>query len=171
MAAQLNGESPEQTQARLRAAERAHDEHNRRYATNFTPLTSLGTEALKAGALINGGSAAAILAFFSQVYIRDRALAHDLVWALGAFGIGLFMAASATGFSYFSQLLYGRSMAGQELAWEPPFVHDTKASKLCLRVGLWFQALAIATSTSAYLLAFIGGWFVIAALWAAASRN
>jgi len=165
-------ETPDQEQARIRAAERAHDEHHRRYATNFIPLASLGTEALKAGALINGGSAAATLAFVSQTYGRDQSLALDLVWALATFGLGLFLAASATGYSYFSQLLYGRALARHELSWEcHPFVRHTPSSKRCERWGLLFQASAIINSTTAYLLAFAGGWLVIAALSAAASRH
>jgi len=69
-------ERPEQAQARIRQAEREHDEYRKLLGAMFTSIITFASEALKAAALVNGGAAAASLALVSQVIDKRPALAR-----------------------------------------------------------------------------------------------
>lgn len=149
-------EPAEQRGLRLRAAERSHEVHLRATATSFAPLIALGTEILKAVALINGGAAGATLLFLSQSMRDHRSMALALVVPLAAFGFGLTVAACATGWSYFSHESYAEALKRQEMTWSHPFVVATPASTVAAKRGDFFRRLALGAVFVAIASAVIG---------------
>lgn len=74
-------------------------------------LVTLGQGAIKAAMLINGASAAAILAFVGQVW-SERFVSSALTSAKCAvflFALGVIVGAFSTVFAYFAQLFYYRA--------------------------------------------------------------
>jgi hypothetical protein len=146
-------ETPEQRQARIRQAEREHDEHNKCRLASFTGVITYGAEALKGAALINGGSAAATLALISQTLEKHKALAGAMIGPLRLFGMGLLAAALASGVSYFSQMFFTRVAVFTDLTYHPPFVELGPEATTRLRIGRGLQGLAIILVFAAYCLA------------------
>ena len=126
-------EAAEARSLRLRAADQVHGAHASAAATSFAPLVAMGTEILKAVALINGGAGAATILFVAETLRGGRVIGPALVLSLGLFGFGLTVAACATGWSYLSQESYREALLGQDLTWSPPFVADTAASRAARR--------------------------------------
>lgn len=136
------GDTAEERSLRLRAAEQVHAAQAQAAAGSFAPLVAMGTEILKAVALINGGAGVATLGFLAAT-LRDRpALTLALVWPLGLFGFGLTVAACATGWSYFSQASYADALRTQDLTWTAPFLADSAASGAARRRGDRYRGLA-----------------------------
>ncbi len=136
-------ETAEERALRFRAAEQVHGAQAQAAARSFAPLVAMGTEILKAVALINGGAAIATLAFVAATHRDSRALALALVWPLGAFGFGLTVAACATGWSYFSHASDAEALRSQDLTWTPPFIAETAASRAARRRGALYRGLAL----------------------------
>ena len=161
-------ETADQLALRLRAAEQVHGAQAQAAANSFAPLVAMGTEILKAVALINGGAGVATLGFLA-VTLRDRPdLTLALVWPLGLFGFGLTVAACATGWSYFSQASYAEALRGQDFTWTPPFLADSAVSAAARRRGDLYRGLAqaavmvgIASAVGGFSLA---GWILLTTL-------
>ena len=75
----------------------------------FKQVIALGQSALKSMMLINGGAAAALLAFLGSLIARASPSAANIIAFAGSmrlFVIGVFLAALAYATTYFSQLFY-----------------------------------------------------------------
>lgn len=138
----MTDETAEERALRLRMAEQVHAAQAQAAAASFAPLVVMGTEILKAVALINGGAGAATLGFLAVTHRDDPALARALVWPLGLFGFGLTVAACATGWSYFSQASYAEALRTQDLTWTAPFLADGAVSGAARRRGDRYRGLA-----------------------------
>lgn len=154
------GETDEARGLRLRLAEQVHGAQVQAAANSFAPLVAMGTEILKAVALINGGAGIATLSMLGTVLSGRPALALALVWPLGAFGFGLTVAACATGWSYFSHAGYAEALRLQDLTFVPPFTAETAASRAARLRGDRYRGLAqgavmvgIASAVSGFSLA------------------
>ena len=89
-------------------AKRVHDHQLQISLDAGSKVIAFGTEALRAAALITGGSAAATMAFMgSLIANRNVELASWLPWSLEMFVAGLFCTCLATAASYPAQLFYG----------------------------------------------------------------
>ena len=73
-------------------------------------LVTLAQGVIKAAMLINGGSAAALLAFVGQVWSEDIAssVIGPAIYAIATFAFGVFLAAISVALAYFAQLNYYR---------------------------------------------------------------
>ncbi|MCJ2036421.1 hypothetical protein [Methylobacterium sp. J-068] len=147
-------EDPLETYKRkLRAAERAHDEVSTETRTMLGTVITFGSEALKAAALVNGGSAAAMLAFIGT---GRQPVTLDTIQALRLFGFGLLAATVATGGAYITQYLYQNAIDARAREWEYPFVRETKKSRLFARFGMGFHAVTALLVIGAYGCAVAG---------------
>lgn len=135
-------ESDDERSARLRAAERVHAVHAGAAATSFAPLVRMGTDILKAVALLNGGAAAATVFVIGAGLSDKPGLARALVPSVAAFGFGLSVAAFATGWSYLSYSGHADALARVTYVWRPPFVEESPASTRARRRGDLFANLA-----------------------------
>ncbi|TXN40693.1 hypothetical protein FV232_24645 [Methylobacterium sp. WL30] len=147
-------EDPQETYKRnLRMAERAHDEASVETRTMLGTVITFGSEALKAAALINGGSAAAMLAFIGT---GRQPVTLDTIQALRLFGFGLFAATAATGGAYIAQYLYQNATDFRSYHWEYPFVRVSKKSRIFLRLGIAFHLATMLLVFIAYSCAVTG---------------
>lgn len=152
-------EDPLETYKRnLRMAERAHDEASVETRTMLGTVITFGSEALKAAALINGGSAAAMLAFIGT---GRQPVTLDTIQALRLFGFGLLAATVATGGAYITQYLYQNASDARSLHWEHPFVRQTKKSARFAWFGIGFHTATALLVIGAYGSA-VAGLLVIA---------
>jgi hypothetical protein len=78
---------------------------------NFSATMEFGREATKAGMLINGGAAVALLAFVGQTAARiEPASILPIAKIIGLFAFGVLFAALASGLSYLAQLQYSYAL-------------------------------------------------------------
>ena len=140
----MHAEAEDERAARLRAASRVHSTHASAGATSFAPLVRMGTDILKAVALLNGGAGAATVFVIGSVVSNDPGVARALVPSLAAFGFGLAVASFATGWSYLSHASHADALARMAHVWRAPFVEDTAASTRARRRGDRFATLAFA---------------------------
>jgi hypothetical protein len=164
-------ETPEQSQARIRLAERQHDEHGKQLAATFASIITFASEALKAAALINGGAAAASLALISQVIDKRPSLAGQMISPLRLFAAGLLAAVVATGLSHLAQLCFQNYGAKHELLWHHPWTRPMPSAARWNGRGVGFQVAAIFLVLSAYILALSGFLWSADVLAAAASHK
>ncbi|MBB4126524.1 uncharacterized membrane protein YidH (DUF202 family) [Xanthomonas translucens] len=87
----------------------AYQEHRNSWSLEgFKQIIALGQSTLKSIMLINGGASVALLAFLGNIVNSPASKTPILPFAnsLGAFVIGVFLAALAYALTYFSQLFY-----------------------------------------------------------------
>ena len=133
-------ETPEQTAKREAAARWEHDRADRTGAAMFPMVSSFAVESLKAAALVNGGSAAAMLAFIGtgrQPVTLDTILGLKLFWG------GLLASAVATALSYLAQYCYLREMQQRIPIMVWPFIQPTPASRRSYRLAIGCHVLGI----------------------------
>ncbi|MCJ2019963.1 hypothetical protein MKK84_21430 [Methylobacterium sp. E-065] len=154
-------ETLEMLDKRVGYAQREHDRSDRTAASMFPVVASFAVEAQKAAALVNGGSAAAMLAFIGT---GRQPVTVDTIFGLKLFGAGLLVAMVATAFAYLTQYFYLREMQSLSYAFELPFVRNTPASLRAKRTAGTFHVVGIAAVLLAYGLAVAGLWYVAGSL-------
>ena len=154
-------ETPEAAEGRVKLAQREHERMDRAQVAMFPAVTGFAVEALKAPALINGGAAAAMLAF---VGTGRQPVTLDTILGLKAFALGLVLAALATASAYFSQYLYLAHMRSTRHDWHHPFAIETAESRRAIRTGIGFHLFGIALVLAAYGCAAFGLWSVASSL-------
>jgi hypothetical protein len=103
----------------------------------------LGAETIKALLLVNGGAAAGLLTFYGNFDEAGRPIDRSvLVYAMGAFGLGLLLAVLASGFGYFSQLAVATGRRG-EVPLRTVAVACALASAVGFAAGVYFGVLAL----------------------------
>jgi hypothetical protein len=135
-----------------------HENHLKWQAAAHASIISFGTETIKSASLINGGSAAAILAFVSQSSQRAPGLLNES-WiriALLCFVAGLLCSGTAAALSYLSQCAYRESSDAQMLISTPPFIESTARSKHKARVGDRWRASAVLLLVLSFCFSIIG---------------
>jgi hypothetical protein len=135
-------------------AQRAHDRADKAIVAMFPATMSFAVEALKAPALINGGSAAAMLAFIGT---GRQAVTSDTILGLRLFAFGLLSAALATGASWASQHFYLASGKKAVRAQARPYVVENAPLR---RWGNTARLLAVILVLAAYALAGVAMWTV-----------
>lgn len=121
----------------------------------FRSVLEAGQSALKAATIINGGAAAAILAFIGGILTSETAPDQlAAVSPLGAawfcFMIGLGAAGTASGVRYLSQFAYRQEHEKREAQ---------KTSAQRWRVGAdTLAAVSAAVGASSFVLFFVGSW-------------
>lgn len=140
--------------ANIAEARRAHEQADKTIVALFPATISFAVEALKAPALINGGSAAAMLAFIGT---GRQAVTADTIQGLRFFGFGLLAAALATGASWLSQHFYLSSSMQAVRSWTYPYVVENARLR---RLGHAARLLAVFLALIAYGLAGFAMWSV-----------
>ncbi|WP_156629556.1 hypothetical protein [Methylobacterium sp. Leaf85] len=161
-------ESPEEAAKRVEMAQREHERADRGRIAMFPTVTGFAVEALKAPALVNGGAAAAMLAF---VGTGRQPVTADTIFGLKLFAVGLVLAAIATAPTYFAQYFYLAQMQSTEHGWDHPFVVETGASRKAWRLAVAFHAFAVVLVLAAYACATFGLWSVASGLVPLAPRS
>ncbi|KTS10773.1 hypothetical protein SB2_12125 [Methylobacterium radiotolerans] len=146
---------------RVGLAQREHDRADRSSAALFPAVANFAVEALKAAALVNGGSAAAMLAFIGT---GRQPVTLDTILGLKLFGVGLLIAAAASGFAYLAQFSYVVAMQKLTYTWDHPFVVETPASKWANRAAVAFHLVGVACVAVAYGCAVAGLLYVAGGL-------
>ncbi|CAM5776906.1 hypothetical protein LMIY3S_05768 [Labrys miyagiensis] len=142
---------------RIRAAERAHDARDRWLTETNETMSALGVEALKAAALISGGSAAGLLAFMGALIAHDRAgVAAWLPWPLSRFVVALLLACIGSGTAYFAQFCLTQGLAHHEKTWIHPYIAESATYPAWRAGGLLFQGLTIGLVVAAYASLIVG---------------
>ena len=120
-------------------------------------VVMFGAEALKAAALISGGSAAALMAFMGALISREQyGLASWLPWSLQMFVGGLVCACVATGISYLAQFMHGRALVeAKENLESPPFEYSARV-RIYQKAGALFQLVAVALVITTYIVTILG---------------
>ncbi len=118
---------------------------------------TFGAEALKAAALISGGSAAALMAFLGALLSKDQfELASWLPWSLQMFVGALISACFASGASYLAQYMCGRAVIEAKESLDTPPYEDSRLISIYQRAGFWLQLLAIALVVATYVMTIEG---------------
>ena len=147
----------EDYETNIRAAERSHDEQARSLAAMQGRVVRIGAQALRAAALVNAGSALAMLAFIiSLIATRNVALAAWLPWSLRAFVIGLLCACIGMGTAYFAQALHAQALKKQACIWQYPYVENTPEARSRARLGRFFDVVTVCLAIAAYAAAIAG---------------
>jgi hypothetical protein len=124
----------------------------------FKAVVGMGSEAIKASMLISGGSAAALLALFSQVVkeVTLKPLLPSLLLGLALFAGALFLSSAASGIAYFAQYRFAIEISPRAKVQEHPCVTDTPASKRAMSRGERYRAISVAFVIASYCLTAFG---------------
>ena len=122
----------------------------------FKAVIEAGLTALKSSIVINGGSAATLLALLAEGLKANGAggwgaMLSPLGWAWLCFMLGLGFAGTATGARYFSQATYAEAQRRGE---GPEKIGGY------FKVGNWFRNFAASLGVGSYLLFFIGAGII-----------
>jgi hypothetical protein len=112
---------------------------------------------------INGGAAIALLAFSGALIARSNVPKDQVTFVLAKlswFASGVFAAAIAGAFAYFTNFCYAGMAAFLQPSWEEPFIEETRKSKRWKRTALACHWLGV-LSALASLLLFLGGLFAV----------
>lgn len=151
-------ETREEAAARIAEATRRHERADKGLIALFPGTMSLAVEALKAPTLVNGGSAAAMLAFIGT---GRQPITPDTILGLKLFAAGLLVAAAATGASWFSQFFYLAAADKAARVWTHPFV---KLHPIYQQLGRSARVVVVALVLLAYGCAAGGMWSVASSL-------
>jgi hypothetical protein len=142
---------------RTRTAERAHDQ-----AHEFAKLLNDAAMRDAQGAIrvllaINGGAAAALLAFTAGLMARPSfqtapvplssvaAIIGNLKW----FGWGVICSAAAAVLAYLTNVSIASAAGVRPRSWQYPYVHASRSAKAWLLAGRIFQSLGIFAALTA----------------------
>ncbi|MCJ2023950.1 hypothetical protein [Methylobacterium sp. J-067] len=147
-------ETPEAYAARIADALREHERADKGLLAMFPATMAFAVEALKAPALINGGAAAAMLAFIGT---GRQPITNGAILGMRIFGLGLLTAGVATGASWISQHYFLRAWDEGVRSYQRPFF---ASDKKCVRRANIFRFFAVALAFTAYGCAAAGMWTV-----------
>jgi hypothetical protein len=147
-----------------RAAERAHDREDELWRLLAGAVTRDAQAAIRIVLAVNGGVAAAVLAFTAALVSRRAPLPMSsitpIVGSLKWFAFGAISAGAGAVFVYLTNAGYGAAAAGRERAWEHPFVLPTAAANRWRYAAYVFHALG-ALAALAGLGLFVYGLFKV----------
>jgi hypothetical protein len=164
-----NFDEPKELYKRNREdAHRAHDQQHVLVEYLNKGAMDSGTAALRALILINGGAAAATLAFLGGLIGQGRIKVdehfYDVTRSLLWFATGVALAAFALGLAYLTNASAASAAASYQKTWVHPYIEGTAASKRWNWARVIFQLLAIACALASVLV-FVGGmWSVRGAI-------
>lgn len=137
-------ETPEQYAARIRAAERAHEAHERFTAQTNDAAIGSANVALRSLLLINGGAAIAMLAFMGSMLTEvdgDHMVA--LTRPLSEFAWGVAAAAFAAAMGYLANYSTTSAAAHQKPVWRYPYHKNTWVSWTFIGTSIVCLVLAL----------------------------
>lgn len=143
------------------AAIRAHGLTTGAITENFKVVLSAASAALRVLLTINAGGVIALLGFIGAIAGKDKrvfASADVFSAPMSAFGLGMLLAAAATGLIYFAQMFFGLAFTKRRFDYVHPYVHVTPESALWLKLGYALQAVTIIISFSSFLAFALGLW-------------
>ena len=148
-------ETEKAKEARVKAAERAHDRDFKAIEIHNRQIEVFSIAAMRGPALVAAGGVAASLGFYSANYSRlvDKPTAlllfnDTLTWLFA----GLLLTLLAPGLAYFSQIAYLDSVAEHRHTWDHPYVTAGRRSKIGERIGdvlRWSCVLFVLASIAA----------------------
>ena len=110
---------------------------------------------------VNSAASVAVLAFLGSLnHVAPAAhIPFDLIRSLGAFGFGVFSAASAATASYVANHQYAEATRAKADTWSHPYVEETEASRGHQRRAMRAHWIAY-TMAVGMLLSFLAGvWY------------
>lgn len=139
---------------KIRAAERAHDTHDRFINETQKAAVQTGTDYLKQTALINGAAAVAIITLLSTLFGQGKypqAQLRDVAWSLLWFANGVAASVISLGLGYWVNYSTQAYEASKQQIWEHPYFQPTATT------ALWERRMRITTG-----LSFTAGMIAIA---------
>jgi hypothetical protein len=131
----------------LRAAERAHDKEHELWKVLTDATTRDAQGAIRVILVINGGAAAAVLAFAAGLISRQSALPPSsitpIVGSLRWFAYGVISSGLAAIAAYLANGSYGAASANRERRWHHPYVQPTTTARVWLYAAWFFHIAAM----------------------------
>lgn len=152
----------DEDQKRLEEARRRHDQQDKITLAYIGGAFQFIGDTLKAVALVNGGSAIALLTFLGTGRARFNGL---LFSGLGCFAAGVFLSGFATLAAYASQKSITDETMQKEKSFHEPFLRETTVSTLSFWWAQAFQRLALGVILAVFGLAALGLILAGAGLW------
>lgn len=132
------------------------------YGNQLTGIAAeSGENAIKAGAVINGGAAIALLALLGSVHkdLPTAVLAkQQLADCFLLYSSGVFLSAFASSIAYLTNTFYARSMQSIQMTYDHPYLVDTRASRVFNFLGQGFNYLAMAVVLLSYAAFGYSSW-------------
>ena len=148
------------------------------YTENFRAIIAMGQAAIKAALLTNAGAAVACLTLMSNVVksidTNEPAwilFSAEIVNAMTYWGIGVFFACAAYGFTYLTQEKMFREFQEQVFALEEAFWKDKIYKMQFSKSPKIYQYIAIIMVILSYILLLCGTWTCRSALLALLSNG
>ena len=156
----MAGETEQQFEARLKAAENAHQVFRKNYELVFGLVGSFSNGAMRAPAIAAAGGIAAMLGFYSAnaKVLTGTPAAADFSAALAYFFAAVFLCVLTPGCAYLSQGAFVYSMGSYTLDYDHPYAHETTASKRWHFVGVALQVVSIIITLLAIAGVALGAW-------------
>lgn len=143
----------EKERRNLEQARRQHDDLTKLGMAYLTSAVTMSSDAIKAAAVVNGGPAAALLAFLGTGRTTPT-------WAylasLAVFAAGFLCASFSSAFGYGAQLNYGNEQMEMKRSFDHPYAHETEASEASRKRALRYHSLGFWFVMAAYGLAVLG---------------
>ncbi len=140
-------------------AKRAHDKHLDFFKNLNEASIKSGELALRTILIVNGGAAAATLAFIGGLAGQGKISTAQLGSFTGGlifFAYGVVASALGIGATYFVHFFTGGAEASKTLTWEHPYINDTPSTKRWMWARHFFHFLAAVLALSAILLFVFG---------------
>jgi hypothetical protein len=129
------------------AAERAHDRENELWKLLTTATAGDAQAAIRVILAVNGGAAAAVLAFTAALVSRQSPLpmssVASIVGSLGWFADGAISSGIAALATYLTNGFYGSAAARRERSWQHPYIRPTTAARVWLYSARFFHAVGM----------------------------
>lgn len=161
MSASQNNSSQQADDRKMRAAERAHDEHIEFFYKLNQAAADSGTLALRMVMLINGGAAVALISFGGHLpNTQMKSLAGALLW----FAWGALTAVAGIALTYFYNYAAAAAAVTKQRIYDPPFVVENAATKRWYLVAniCLFPAIGAGVLSAVFFL--VGAYEIRAAL-------
>ncbi len=129
-----------------RAAERAHDQSHELTKLLNEAATRDAQGAIRILLAINGGAAAALLAFTGGLVARSTVSVANIAETIANlkwFGLGVVTSALAATMAYLTNFCYAGAATNRQRSWEYPYVHRTAVARRWLYAAYVFHALGV----------------------------
>ncbi|MEY9573002.1 hypothetical protein ABIE88_000578 [Bradyrhizobium diazoefficiens] len=143
------------------AAVRAHEQTTAAIGENFKVVLSSAGAAVRVLLTINAGGVIALLGFIGAIAGKEKkifASADIFIPPMTSFGIGVMLAAAATGLIYFAQMAFGAAQSMRRFDFDHPYVHVTPRSTKARRIGYVLQFVTISIAIGSFIAFAIGLW-------------
>lgn len=143
------------------AALRAHDERQAFFRSLHEARLLDARAAINTALTVNSAASVAVLAFLGSLphFAPAVHIPFDLIRSLGAFGSGVFFAASAAAASYVANHQYAEAARARMDTWSEPYVEDNETSRGHQRRAVRAHWVAYAMAVSMLSGFLLGVWY------------